>query len=278
VEYINRITGRMLVYPDNNTDTTPEGRALAWLIEDDKARNKDVVTSVDALLDDDDERSLRQRYALASLWLPIQSPTPLDSCELPSSNTNCDEATARTVVVLQLENIDVHGHIPDDLSLLTGLITIDLTSNALEGTIPPSWGDHLTLLRRLNLHDNDLTGTIPSSLGALTGLTALALSGNKLHGTIPPSLGALASLRRLDLQHNELTGLIPSSLTALPALSALYLNNNQINGAMPFCQNRAWPSLLQYLVADCFYVSCPCCTQCCPFGFGGIPGYENCIA
>jgi Leucine-rich repeat (LRR) protein len=297
VEYINRITltGRMLVYP-NITDTTPEGLALAWLIEDDKARNNVDDTPVVASLDDDDERSLRQRYALASLWLPIPFPSPLGGtwgtplheckwnnvicgCELPSSNTRlCDAATARTVVALQLKDIGVHGRIPDDLSLLTELITIDLTSNALEGTIPPSWGDQLTLLRRLNLRDNHLTGTIPSSLGALTGLTALALSSNKLNGTIPSSLGALTSLRRLNLQHNELTGLIPSSLTALPALSALYLNNNQINGTMPFCQNRARPSLLQYLVADCDKVFCPCCTQCCPTGRGGIPGYESCNA
>jgi hypothetical protein len=273
---------------------TPEGRALAWLIEDDKARNN-VVTSVVAPLDDDDERSLRQRYALATLWLPILSPSPLDGtwgttldeckwynvscgCKLSSSNTRlCDDgAAARAVVALQLKDIGVHGRIPDDLSLLTELTTIDLTSNAIEGTIPPSWGDRLTLLRRLNLHDNDLTGTIPSSLGALTGLMALALSGNMLHGTIPSSLGALASLRRLNLQNNYLTGTIPSSLTNMTELVSLSLNNNQINGTMPFCQNDARPSLLQDLVADCDQVFCPCCSQCCPTGRSGIPGDENC--
>jgi hypothetical protein len=256
---------------------TPEGRALAWLIEDDKARNN-VVTSVVAPLDDDDERSLRQRYALATLWLPILSPSPLDntwgttldecewynvicSCELPSSNTTCDDgAAARTVVALQLDDTGMHGRIPDDLPLLTDLITIDLTSTALEGTIPPSWGEHLTLLRRLNLRDNYLTGTVSSSLGALTDLTALTLSGNKLHGTIPSSLGALTSLGRLNLQNNYLTGTIPSSLKNMTELVSLSLNNNQINGTMPFCQNDARPSLLQDLVADCDQVFCPCCS------------------
>jgi hypothetical protein len=57
-----------------------------------------------------------------------------------------------TVVGFDLEDADIHGPIPDDLGLLTGLTELVLRRNAL-------------------------TGIIPSSLVALTALTVLDVGG-----------------------------------------------------------------------------------------------------
>jgi hypothetical protein len=289
LDYINGITltGRTIMHPN---DTTPEGRAIMWLIEDDKTRNNDDM-SIASFEEEVQLVSLRQRYALATLW--FQTPNHFDDTFLTTTMTNITTATTwaqwtvhecewygvtcrdRNAIIaahggidsLRLESISVRGGIPEDLALLTDLVAIDLTSTALVGTIPPSLGDHLTSLQQLYLRDNRLlTGAIPSSFGALTALTDMHLSDNALSGTIPTSLGDLTAMLTLNLMGNELMGSIPSSLTAMTNLTALMLSDNKITGEVPFCQNEARPSLLMRLMVDCDKVSCPCCTPRCPQG------------
>jgi hypothetical protein len=173
VDFINNntLTGQTILYPD---DTTPEGRALLWLIDDDEQKAKNNGTFVVMDRDDDDEVSLQQRYALATLC--FQSPTYFDSARPMSSNktwaTAVDECEWKGVVChnstgmvgsVQLEKeVFLHGgHIPDDLALLTALIILDLTSSRLVGTIPSSLA-HLTALQEFVLQNNALTGTISS--------------------------------------------------------------------------------------------------------------------
>jgi len=63
------------------------------------------------------------------------------------------------------------------LHYLTQLLTIDLTSNALE-SLPENIGD-LANLRTLNLYQNNLT-VLPNSIGNLQLLEELLVSRNKL--------------------------------------------------------------------------------------------------
>lgn len=74
------------------------------------------------------------------------------------------------------------------MQYLVNLAVLNLSSNRLEGEIPPQ----LTLCAYLNvidLHDNLLTGQIPQQLGLLARLSAFDVSFNKLSGPIPASLG-----------------------------------------------------------------------------------------
>jgi Leucine-rich repeat (LRR) protein len=272
VDYINNITltGRTLTYPDYNT---PEGRALAWLIDtDDEINDKvgddnyqnETSTSTETALTAD-KVSLRQRYALGTLW--FQTPDHFDETYLRTNDTwgtaldECEwfgVVCYRTgaVATLQLEGL-VQGEIPADLALLTDLAWLDLSlSKGLVGTIPSSLGTmtnllalfviasaltgtipsslaSLSSLNILTLVNNKLDGTIPSELGACTVLTVLALNGNDLKGTIPTELGALTKLSGLGLSENQLTGTTPPTLAALTDLTLLNLHGNTLTGTIP---------------------------------------------
>ena len=78
------------------------------------------------------------------------------------------------------------------------------------GSIPDSLSQ-LLALQTINLNENSLSGRVPSSIGNLTSLTELLLRANDLTGPMP-DLSRLGSLRYLWLQTNSLTGLLDNYL------------------------------------------------------------------
>jgi Leucine-rich repeat (LRR) protein len=94
--------------------------------------------------------------------------------------------------------------------ILTTLTAMDISDNALEGTIPVSIGN-LVSLRVLNMSHNTFSGEIPSHLGSITALESLDLSSNMLSGEIPQELTNLTFLSILNLSSNQLDGSIPQS-------------------------------------------------------------------
>ena len=91
------------------------------------------------------------------------------------------------VTELYLDNNELTGEIPVELSQLSQLRWLYLPDNQLTGEIPVQLGQ-LTQLERLYLGDNQLTGPIPSWLVNLTELRELSLWSNQLTGTIPPEV------------------------------------------------------------------------------------------
>jgi hypothetical protein len=68
------------------------------------------------------------------------------------------------------------------------IISIELPSNNLQGSLPPELA-LLTDLERLNLSRNDLTGVLPTEVGLLKELKVLELEDNpKLKGVIPKEI------------------------------------------------------------------------------------------
>ena len=130
------------------------------------------------------------------------------------------DATIGRITALQLQDKNLIGTIPPQLSLLTNLHELDLSYNKLTGTIPPQL-NRLTELRKLHLGYNELTGTIPPHLSRLTNLEDLTLFLNQLTGTIPPQLGGLTNLKLLSFSHNQLYGTIPIQLAKLVSLERL---------------------------------------------------------
>jgi Leucine-rich repeat (LRR) protein len=94
--------------------------------------------------------------------------------------------------------------------ILTTLTAIDLSNNMLEGSIPESAGQ-LISLHLLNMSHNAFTGKIPSQLGGMTDLESLDLSCNQLSGDIPQELTDLTFLGTLNLSSNHLVGKIPQA-------------------------------------------------------------------
>lgn len=94
-------------------------------------------------------------------------------------------------------------------SATKNIISIDLNSKRLQGSMPNSFGK-LSTLRSLYLQNNFISGTIPPSVGNLSFLQGLRLENNLLEGTVPKSLTKLRRLTLLNVNANYLTGSFPS--------------------------------------------------------------------
>ncbi|GAB4858806.1 hypothetical protein Ancab_010284 [Ancistrocladus abbreviatus] len=151
----------------------------------------------------------------------------------------------------------IHGNIPNEISEMTNLVEIDLSSNQLTGSIPLGIGKlaslsglklqknklsgqitkeigELSSLQYLDLSSNFLSGPIPPQIGKCTQILSLNMSNNQLNGTIPAQVGNLLSLQMLlDLSRNSLTGNIPPEIGNLKKLEKLNLSSNQLSGLIP---------------------------------------------
>jgi len=129
-------------------------------------------------------------------------------------------------------SIGLKGVIPLGVSSLVNLEELNLSNNALSGSIPPL--GKLTSLKRLTLLNNrTLSGAIPEELGLLVELRVLDLGNNNLDGTIPEELGSLEYLEYLGLGANNLDGSIPDELGKLVNLGLLGVGNNNLSGSIP---------------------------------------------
>ncbi|KAK3163796.1 hypothetical protein QOZ80_1AG0008430 [Eleusine coracana subsp. coracana] len=113
--------------------------------------------------------------------------------------------------------------------ILTTLTTIDLSDNALEGSIPASIGK-LVSLRALNMSHNAFTGKIPPQFGDMTAVESLDVFSNMLSGEIPQELTNLTFLSILNLSDNQLEGKIPQSYQFTTFQSGSFGGNNELCG------------------------------------------------
>ncbi|WOL02825.1 putative LRR receptor-like serine/threonine-protein kinase [Canna indica] len=89
------------------------------------------------------------------------------------------------VTQLDLGSQGLKGSISDKISLLTNLVSLNLSSNSLGGTLPSGLGEGS--LVSLDLSSNQLTGGIPDSLGS-SNLKVVLLNNNQLDGQVPEKL------------------------------------------------------------------------------------------
>ncbi|ESR49814.1 MDIS1-interacting receptor like kinase 2 [Citrus sinensis] len=137
-----------------------------------------------------------------------------------------------TIRTLELTSNNLTGIIPSEMGRLRNLVHLDLSNNHLTGHIPPTLG-RLSKLKILNLSSNSLVGNVPSTLGHLTQLTTLAIASNQINGSIPLEIENLKVLQVLDLSRNEIGGSIPSTIGHLKRLRILDLSQNKLVGPIP---------------------------------------------
>ena len=123
-------------------------------------------------------------------------------------------------MTLNLQNNQLSGSIPTELSSLTSLVTLNLQNNQLSGSIPTELSS-LTNLVTLSLADNELTGSIPTELGSLTSLVTLWLWYNNLTGSVSVDLSNLNNLR-LDYPENGTRAITTVSANSLVEASTYW--------------------------------------------------------
>ncbi|KAJ0763891.1 putative non-specific serine/threonine protein kinase [Helianthus annuus] len=144
----------------------------------------------------------------------------------PSSNTS--ECSHYALEVLEADESELNGSIPESVGKLNNLRFLSLWSNSFTGSIPKAL-ERLRSLEELDLFYNKLTGPVPTFLG---NLTKLDLSYNQFSGPIPESLGRLTGLTHLNLQSNLLTGPIPVTVAQLTKLIELDVSKNSLEGVV----------------------------------------------
>ncbi|MBA0771197.1 hypothetical protein Gotri_019696, partial [Gossypium trilobum] len=115
---------------------------------------------------------------------------------------------------------------------LTGMITLYIDTNLLNGEIPDCW-NHWDVLAYLNLGNNNLTGKIPLTLGQ-TNPSTLNLRNNKMFGELPSTMQNSTNLIMLDLSENHFNGSVPAWIgDKLSNLVVLSLRSNNFDGHIP---------------------------------------------
>ncbi|XP_062146061.1 receptor-like protein 56 [Alnus glutinosa] len=166
----------------------------------------------------------------------------------------CFANRTSSLQIFDMSNNNVKGSLPENIGhLLPLLYQLDMSSNALEGIIPWSFGN--LSFEALDLSNNMFSGTIPLSLtrndtplvylnlsnntlegemlprdSNMTSLKCLQLNGNQFQGMISPAISNSHSLVILDIQNNNLFGNIPKWLYDHPSLAAVLLSGNHFEG------------------------------------------------
>ena len=84
------------------------------------------------------------------------------------------------------------------------VVTIALSDNNLNGTIPPEIGS-LDQLADIYLYNNpNLTGSLPSEIGQLTNVWNISIDNTGISGSIPPEIGQMSNLYYVSLTNNQL--------------------------------------------------------------------------
>ncbi|RWR97274.1 MDIS1-interacting receptor like kinase 2-like protein [Cinnamomum micranthum f. kanehirae] len=196
--------------------------------------------------------SLLQSEALHSWSLPTVNGSPcnwtgitcndggkvteinLSNCSLQGKLDHLNFTSLPNLVRLDLSRNALNGTIPTQIPASSQIVFFDLSINQLSGVLPLSLAN-LTHVSVLNISYNALYGEIPPSpFASWINLVSLRLHNNLLiNGSIPSEIGILTNLRELRLSNNQISGSIPPSLGNLSNLVTLVVNENELSGPIP---------------------------------------------
>lgn len=123
----------------------------------------------------------------------------------------------------------IKGRELEYIKIMNLLVNLDLSSNNFVGHVPEEL-TKLSGLIGLNLSRNHFTGTIPNEINHMISLESLDLSFNYLSGTIPQSISSIPRLSHLNLSNNNLSGPIPSGNQLQTFTGLSFSNNSELCG------------------------------------------------
>ncbi|CAK8573078.1 unnamed protein product [Lathyrus sativus] len=112
------------------------------------------------------------------------APTTWDAWEGVTCRIS-DDKTALLITEINLGSQGLKGSISDQISRLSDLVSLNLSSNSLGGEIPSGLGQNSMV--KVDLSNNQLTGSIPDSLES-SNLLLVLLNDNLFEGQVPAQL------------------------------------------------------------------------------------------
>ncbi|MBA0878209.1 hypothetical protein Goshw_007340 [Gossypium schwendimanii] len=142
-------------------------------------------------------------------------------------------------VSIDLSSNSLEGSIPDYFRNISFLEVLDLSGNSLNSSTPISLFG-LNHLQFLNLLSNEIDQDVSEILLSLSRccldcLESLDMAHNHLFGHLIDQLGHFKNLAHLSLAGNNISGPIPLSIGELSSLKFFDVSENELNGTFPGC-------------------------------------------
>mmetsp|Transcript_27353 Transcript_27353/g.41392 ORF Transcript_27353/g.41392 Transcript_27353/m.41392 type:complete len:383 (-) Transcript_27353:324-1472(-) len=161
----------------NNPSASPLIRSLSWILLDDPAPVG--------------ENWLLSRLGLVALYVALGGDEWTNQANWLSEKPVCEwygvtcNRRKSKIEILKLDNNNLSGNIPDEISLLTDMFSLSMMNNHLTGTIPAIALGSVPHLTSIYLSRNKLNGTVEKELRNNGVLSTLHLAGNKFTGEWP---------------------------------------------------------------------------------------------
>ncbi|GJZ35665.1 leucine-rich repeat-containing protein [Tanacetum coccineum] len=141
---------------------------------------------------------------------------------------------SNTLTHLNLSLSEFYGEVPTDITFLSKLVSLDLSSYFDLNLKPHDLNNifqNFSKLEKISLEGVNVSSSLPTSLNISSSLKLLNLASTGLQGILPHNIFNFHYLETLDLGDNYLTGYIPLKASVnLTRLTYLSLSNNQLAG------------------------------------------------
>ena len=232
----------VISFPDLFEQDTPQRSALNWILNDDIAQ----LCPDDENLVQRYTLAVFYYSTNGESWKQCSAPTSYNQASIASANSACTLTTVNATTIFPTDISGTNAWLTPSSECLWGGIScypantnnankvnvVEFENNDISGTLPNEMQE-LDVMRFFALERGSIGGTIPNTYGQLKSLLLIDFDFNRLTGTLPESLWTLNNLRQLDLNDNRLEGTLSEDIRKLNQLRFFQLDNNRMTGNIP---------------------------------------------